>query len=194
MPERLSIEFCHQTKKGLSTVMKARESQLEVKLLLFAIQKTTTFEKFLAQRFISSPYIAAMIPKKSTQPTEAIEETEPVKVQQDSSPFLGMISRCFEPHLKVYIQSQDKNLSDLMDSFVSDMKNNSMAKAAAEGSIAFPSAADLFIFYKKCLIQCASLSTGAPLLDLMAIFQKYLRDYTGKILNGSLPKGISRCY
>ena len=28
--------------------------------------------------------------------------------QQDSSPFLGMISRCFEPHLNVYIESQDR--------------------------------------------------------------------------------------
>lgn len=40
--------------------MKAKESQLEVKLLLFAIQKTTSFEKFLAQRFISSPYMASV--------------------------------------------------------------------------------------------------------------------------------------
>ena len=47
-------------RKGLSTVMKAKADQLEVKLLLFAIQKTTAFEKFLAQRFISSSYMASV--------------------------------------------------------------------------------------------------------------------------------------
>ena len=37
--------------------MKNKAADLEVKLLLFAIQKTTTFEKFLAQRFAGSPYM-----------------------------------------------------------------------------------------------------------------------------------------
>ena len=74
-----------------------------------------------------------------------------------------------------------------MDSFVSDMKSSNPLKGS-EGAVAFPSAADLFIFYKKCLVQCASLSTGPPLLNLTAIFQKYLKDYSNKILAGSLPK------
>ncbi len=34
--------------------MKNKAAQLEVKLLLFAIQKTTSFEKLLAQRFANS--------------------------------------------------------------------------------------------------------------------------------------------
>lgn len=37
--------------------MKNKAADLEVKLLLFAIQKTTAFEKFLAQRFTGSPYM-----------------------------------------------------------------------------------------------------------------------------------------
>ena len=59
----------------------------------------------------------------------------------------------------------------------------------AGGSTAvFPSAADLFVFYKKCLVQCASLSTGPPLLDLTDVFKKYLQEYATKILTASLPK------
>lgn len=190
MPERICIEFCKMTKKGLSNVMKAKSDQLEVKLLLFAIQKTTAFEKFLAQRFVSSTYIASLVPKKvkPKKETEEEEEQESVnKVTQDSSPFLGMVSRCFEPHLNVYIESQDKNLFDLMASFVTDMKSAGPTKKG-EGVVAFPSAADLFIFYKKCLVQCSSLSTGHPLLNLTEIFQKYLKEYATKILEGSLPK------
>lgn len=67
------------------------------------------------------------------------------------------------------------------------MKRASQLKKG-EGVVAFPSAADLFIFYKKCLVQCASLSTGAPLLNLTEIFQKYLKEYANKILEASLPK------
>ena len=80
-----------------------------------------------------------------------------------------------------------RNLFDLMTSFVTDLKSMSQSKRG-EGVVAFPSAADLFIFYKKCLVQCASLSTGSPLLNLTTIFQKYLKEYATKILEGSLPK------
>lgn len=44
-------------RKSLSSLMKSRSDNLEVKLLLFAIQKTTSFEKMLAQRFASSSYM-----------------------------------------------------------------------------------------------------------------------------------------
>ena len=40
--------------------MKARSSELEVKLLLFAIQKTTAFEKMIAQKFADSKYVASV--------------------------------------------------------------------------------------------------------------------------------------
>ena len=40
--------------------MKTRSAELDVKLLLFAIQKTTSFEKLLAQRFINSDYVEAV--------------------------------------------------------------------------------------------------------------------------------------
>ena len=74
-----------------------------------------------------------------------------------------------------------------MASFVTDMKSAAQSKKG-EGVVAFPSAADLFIYFLKCLVQCSSLSTGHPLLNLTEIFQKYLREYATKILEGSLPK------
>ena len=35
---------------------------------------------------------------------------------------MGMISKCFERHLDVFIGAQDKNLSELIDEFVEDTK------------------------------------------------------------------------
>ena len=40
-----------------------------------------------------------------------------------------------------------------------------------------PSCADLFVYYKKCLVQCSQLSTGQSLLDLSLVFGQYLREY-----------------
>ena len=45
------------SRESLSQLMKTRSAELDVKLLLFAIQKTTSFEKLLAQRFINSNYM-----------------------------------------------------------------------------------------------------------------------------------------
>ena len=67
--------------------------------------------------------------------------------------------------------------------FVSDLKSQGLPKPGPEGSgVVLSSVADLFVFYKKCLVQCSSLSTGKPLLELTDIFKEYLREYTTKIL------------
>lgn len=100
-----------------------------------------------------------------------------------------MISRCFESHLNIYIVSQDKGLADLVDRFSSDMKSQGVPKPAADGSgVVITSAADFFVFYKKCLVQCASLSTGSPLLELTDLFKKYLKEYASRILSPNIPK------
>ena len=48
---RISVEFCRKTKDELSSLMKRREEEIDVKLLLFAIQRTFAFETFLSKRF-----------------------------------------------------------------------------------------------------------------------------------------------
>lgn len=173
--ERISEEFCKITKKDLSKIMTARVQELDVKLLLFAIQRTTTFESLLAQRFVQHGYEEKGEPKeKGDKPKQ--------------SKFLGIISRCFEPHLHIYIESQDKNLSELMDRFVQDFKSQGIPMVEGDGSnVVFPSAGELFVFYKKCMVQCSQLSTGPPLLSLTAAFQKFLREYATRVLNNHLP-------
>lgn len=51
------------------------------------------------------------------------------------------------------------------------------------------SSADLFIFFKNCMTQCLQLFTNADLLAKLAVtFQKYLREYSHRVLSTSLPK------
>nr|XP_038941450.1 vacuolar protein sorting-associated protein 53 homolog isoform X3 [Rattus norvegicus] len=211
MTERISVEFCHVTRTELSKIMRARAKEIEVKLLLFAIQRTTNFEGFLAKRFSGCTLTDGTLkklesPPPSTNPfleDETAAETEelalekgeleqPKKPKAPDNPFHGIVSKCFEPHLYVYIESQDKNLSELIDRFVADFKAQGPPKPNTdEGGAVLPSCADLFVYYKKCMVQCSQLSTGEPMIALTTIFQKYLREYAWKILSGNLPKTSS---
>ncbi|XP_024897553.1 vacuolar protein sorting-associated protein 53 homolog isoform X2 [Pteropus alecto] len=177
MTERIAVEFCHVTRTELAKIMRTRAKEIEVKLLLFAIQRTTNFEGFLAKRFSGCTLTDGTLPKKPKAP---------------DNPFHGIVSKCFEPHLYVYIESQDKNLGELIDRFVADFKAQGPPKPNTdEGGAVLPSCADLFVYYKKCMVQCSQLSTGEPMIALTTIFQKYLREYAWKILSGNLPKTTS---
>ncbi|XP_073430642.1 vacuolar protein sorting-associated protein 53 homolog isoform X3 [Dendrobates tinctorius] len=210
MTERISVEFCHITRNDLSKIMRTRAKEIEVKLLLFAIQRTTNFEGLLAKRFSGCTLTDTVVKKPevqspvSTNPfldDDNIEESaldrdsdldKPKKPKAPENPFHGIISKCFEPHLYVYIESQDKNLGELIDRFVGDFKAQGPPKSTSEDAGAvLPSCADLFVYYKKCMVQCSQLSTGEPMIALTTIFQKYLREYAWKILSGNLPKTSS---
>nr|XP_021522953.1 vacuolar protein sorting-associated protein 53 homolog isoform X1 [Aotus nancymaae] len=208
MAERIAVEFCHVTRTELAKIMRTRAKEIEVKLLLFAIQRTTNFEGFLAKRFSGCTLTDGTLkklesPPTSTnpfledEPTPEMEELatekgdldQPKKPKAPDNPFHGIVSKCFEPHLYVYIESQDKNLGELIDRFVADFKAQGPPKPNTdEGGAVLPSCADLFVYYKKCMVQCSQLSTGEPMIALTTIFQKYLREYAWKILSGNLPK------
>uniref|UniRef100_A0A663ME35 Vacuolar protein sorting-associated protein 53 homolog n=1 Tax=Athene cunicularia TaxID=194338 RepID=A0A663ME35_ATHCN len=211
MTERIAVEFCHVTRTELAKIMRTRAKEIEVKLLLFAIQRTTNFEGLLAKRFSGCTLADGTVKKPevalpSTNPfleDEAGTETDEIVIEKSDTdkpkkpkvpdnPFHGIVSKCFEPHLYVYIESQDKNLGELIDRFVADFKAQGPPKPNVdEGGAVLPSCADLFVYYKKCMVQCSQLSTGEPMIALTTIFQKYLREYAWKILSGNLPKTTS---
>ncbi|XP_044059785.1 vacuolar protein sorting-associated protein 53 homolog isoform X3 [Siniperca chuatsi] len=208
MTERIAVEFCHITRVELAKVMRTRAKEIEVKLLLFAIQRTTNFEGLLAKRFTGCTLTdvpGQKKPESPLEPTNPFLEDEPGedvgtdkdlakprKPKAPDNPFHGIVSKCFEPHLYVYIESQDKNLGELIDRFVADFRAQGPPKAGTEeGGAVLPSCADLFVYYKKCMVQCSQLSTGEPMIALSTIFQKFLREYAWKILSGNLPKSSS---
>lgn len=180
--ERIAVQFCHYTREELTKIMAKRKHEIDVKLLLFAIQKTSLFENLLARRFTG-----VTLTENSTNDTE---KNKPVDTENDfaNSPFNSLIGQCFIPHLKIYIDSVDRNLADLIDRFVQDEKNNFTTETCDTQTTVLPSCADLFVFYKKSMIQCTQLDRGACMLDLTKTFQKYLREYAVKLLQNSLPK------
>lgn len=51
MSERISVEFCDITRKSLERLMFKRKLEIDTKLLLHAIQRTSNFESLLSRRF-----------------------------------------------------------------------------------------------------------------------------------------------
>lgn len=84
-------------------------------------------------------------------------------------------------------------ISDLIARFIEDAKLNGFPRMINEESNNLHnSSADLFIFYKNCMTQCMQLFTNSNLLcKLSVIFQKYLREYSHRVLSSSLPKLVS---
>ena len=138
--ERICLQFCHVTSREISSIMAVHAHEIDVKLLLQSIQRASIFEAFLTKRFQNSPL--------KPQATDNIG---------DGSHFSGIIAKCFEPHLHIYIESQDKNLSELLEKFAEDLKTSPDASADAVDGVdggVLPSAGELFVFYKKCMVQC----------------------------------------
>ncbi|XP_071448427.1 vacuolar protein sorting-associated protein 53 homolog [Hetaerina americana] len=220
--ERIAVEFCHITRNELSKIMARRKGEIDVKLLLYAIQRTMNFETLLSRRFSGvtieekekswsrnakkevaesgNPFEEP--DSNSTNPFEEVagndnpekmDLTALPRIKPRVSPFQGIISKCFEPYLYIYIESVDRNLAELMEQFQEELKKKVQQGAepgsgGGHGEGVLSTCADLFIFYKKCLVQCAQLSTGQPMLDLAGTFQKYLREYALKLLQNNLPK------
>ena len=206
MSERISVQFCRVTRSELSKILGRRSHEVDTKLLLHAIQKTAAFETLLSRRFSgvtlqgdagSSPAVAGQAapaedydPKNNPFAEEEESGEEPSREYQNINlaPFKGIISQAFEPYLHIYIEAQDRNLADLIARFVSDLSRQGVPEIDAEGGGVLPSCGDLFVFYKKCMVQCCELSTGQPMLELTKVFKKYLREYASRVLVANLPK------
>uniref|UniRef100_A0A1L8DW08 Vacuolar protein sorting-associated protein 53 homolog n=1 Tax=Nyssomyia neivai TaxID=330878 RepID=A0A1L8DW08_9DIPT len=199
--ERITVHFCQMTHEQLSKLMARRRMEIDVKLLLYAIGKTTAFEALLAKRFTGitlqdgstknteAPKYQA--PQTSASESPAQSETEDSGIVKPvASAFSDLIGSCFKPYLDIYTDSIDKNLAELIEQFVQTKHpTDSIVRTTV-----FPSCADLFVFYKKCMVQCVQLSNGKPMYDLAMIFKKYLREYAAKILESRIPKLTTSSY
>ncbi|KAK0081657.1 hypothetical protein PV325_011819 [Microctonus aethiopoides] len=202
--ERIAVQFCNVTRENLSQLMQKRRGEIDVKLLLYTIQRTMNFENLLAKRFTgitldstdvggrNKMSVPAVIEQVSTNPFEEGNNEIIDNEKSTTSPFSNLIGRCFESYLNIYIESIDRNLAELMDKFVADCKTQPPGSKDFDGvegpSSVLSSCADLFVFYKKCMLQCTQLSTGPIMLNLAEVFQKYLREYALKLLQNNLPK------
>ncbi|KAI8613557.1 Vps53-like protein [Chytriomyces sp. MP71] len=167
--EYLCERFCADTKKDISDVLVQSESTIDVKVMLVAIQQTIEFEGKVAGRFA---------PK--------VVNDDDFDAPPPPSKFKAIISCCFEPYLRLYIESEDKNLSSMMEGY-------KLSSEAEEEEAVLVSSTDLFLFYRQTLVQCSKLSTNKPFLDLCKLFSKWLKAYAD-VLATKLPKDDKKSY
>lgn len=188
--ERISVEFCSITKSELSKIMARRRTEIDVKLLLFAINKTTQFEDLLGKRFsgctlqetLGSPQIVVPVLKPILAESDREDSSQAGdEILTTLSPFRELIGASFKPYLDIYTDSIDRNLNDLIEKFIQMSKSQSVVAS-------LESCAELFIFYKKSLVQCTQLSNSKPMFDLVLVYKKYLREFALKILENQIPK------
>lgn len=165
MPRRFAVEFCNVTRSMLEKLIQKRVNEIDVKLLLYAIQRSSNFENLLCKRF---PFVQ--------QPVQTATDVAPT----NKNTFQGILTQLFDPHLNIFIIAQDRNLNTLLDQFASKFRDSGgQPKLQTEtAAVTISSSGDLFMVYKKCIQQLSQVATtDKPLVDLAQVFKKYLREY-----------------
>ncbi|OAD79695.1 hypothetical protein PHYBLDRAFT_27506 [Phycomyces blakesleeanus NRRL 1555(-)] len=159
---RICEKFCAYTRSDLELVLSS-SSQIDVKELLKALQLTIEFEGQLSKRYEKHASEGLLENYGKKEPVLRFEKT---------------ISSAFIPYLWVYINAEDRTLSNMIDSYIQS------DKAAEDDSnmVVLPSSTDLFYFYRETLVQCAKFSTGKAFWDLCQLFSKHLHSYCSKVI------------
>ncbi|KAI0745870.1 Vps53-like protein [Earliella scabrosa] len=174
----LTAKFIEITRDDMTGLLSKAGSKLTVKQLLDTLAECMEFE-------------ASVTKKYSTPLREILRATTATTATRPSKP----ITSAFEPHMGVYIDAQDKVLSDMLAQYRGSKSRTSLEAASASSHgddesatpvLVLPSSTELFYFYAQTLDQCAKLFTGQPLYDLCALFKKWLRIYAEEVLVSSL--------
>ncbi|GAA5969374.1 hypothetical protein JCM8115_003118 [Rhodotorula mucilaginosa] len=165
----LTAGFSEVTKNDLKSVLARSSATLGVGLLLESIAQTADFEREMSRKY-SLPFEEIL---RLSQISYGVVEADQA------------ISSVFEPYLGVFVDAQDKTLSEMMQNFVSSRISISPSD---NPSAVLPSSTELFYFYREALERCAKLSTRQPLLDLCTVYRKWLKTYAENVLTAALVK------
>ncbi len=113
--------------------------------------------------------------------------------------FRGAISAVFEPHLRGYVDLEEKQLTESIEALLAaeSWRGDEGAAAAPGAPAVLSSAAAVFLNIKKVLKRCAALQRGATLHALALVFQRVLRLYAARLTarlprDGAFPDGEER--
>ncbi|KAM1016244.1 hypothetical protein ACFX13_046688 [Malus domestica] len=210
VPYRLCIQFCKKTRKQLEDIHNNQKEKPDVGTLLLALQRTLEFEDELAEKFgggtrgrevgneieeigrgENTSQSASDIRKKYEKKLAAHQESSTEEKDKElSAPaagfnFRGIISSCFEPHLNVYTELEEKTLMENLEKLVQeetwDIEEGSQNNVLS-------SSMQLFLIIKRSLKRCSALTKNQTLFNLFKVFQRILKAYATKLFV-RLPKG-----
>ncbi|SNX84704.1 related to VPS53 - subunit of VP51-54 complex, required for protein sorting [Melanopsichium pennsylvanicum] len=208
-------KFADVTKDDLRSVLIREQSRLNVSTLMEALNSTLEFEATMSRKYKTS-FEELIAPPSSS--SNNVPQTQQQQQQQQAStqPQVQTLSAIFDPYLGVFVEAQDRALSEMFvqyrqqgtrvshDGFgisqnqsggggfggESALDPSNGPDAAGSGSNAgntvLPSSTELFYFYRQTLEQCARLSNREPLRDLYEVYRRWLRVYAEDVLRSAL--------
>ncbi|KZT42510.1 hypothetical protein SISSUDRAFT_1041476 [Sistotremastrum suecicum HHB10207 ss-3] len=167
----LCARFAEITRDDLSGALSRAAPTLTVSLLLESLQYTMEFETQMGKKYDIS---FSELLRSCSRGVHAAKS----------------ISSAFEPHMGVYIDAQDKALSDMLGPHRGQKARSSLDSVGSSDGTAsvLPSSTELFFFYAKNLEQCSKLTTESPMLDLSNLYRKWLRLYAEDVLAASMKR------
>ena len=185
--ELLANAFCEGTREDFKGILsrasrRADGQTIDVDLLLKCLQETLDFEHSLEKKFSNTS-------RASIDTVSSSDEKPPI--------FSHAISEAFEPHLNIWVEAQDKQLSGMIPQY--KLQPPRPPDEDFSPQMVISSSTELFSFYRLTLSQCARLSPGARLVELTKVFAKYLDQYAQQILwyhlserpSGQTPSNVS---
>ena len=171
--ELLSERFCGITRSDLTTVLERVRMGLDSKTLIKALQATLEFETSISGHF----------KQKATAYARASKEAAGHKPAN----FEGKVTSVFEPFMYIYIETEDRTITDMLEKF----KSKTSITEEDMNTGVFTVSTDLFLFYRQTLVSMAKMNTGKAFLDLCNLFKKGLVALSD-LLNAKLPKYACR--
>lgn len=194
-------KFADVTKEDLRSVLIREQSRLNVSSLMEALNATLEFEGAMSRKYNTS--FEELIAPPTTQGQQQ---------QAQASVQTQTISAIFDPHLGVFVEAQDRALSEMFiqyrqqrarvsnDGFSAGQQQSgggfggdglpagpgAADPSSSGGTTVLPSSTELFYFYRQTLEQCARLSNREPLRDLDEVYRKWLRIYAEDVLRAAL--------
>uniref|UniRef100_A0A5B7ANB4 Putative vacuolar protein sorting-associated protein 53 A isoform X1 n=1 Tax=Davidia involucrata TaxID=16924 RepID=A0A5B7ANB4_DAVIN len=207
----LCIQFCKLTRAQLVEILDNLREKPDVGTLLLALQRTLEFEEELAEKFGGGTRNREMgsdieemdkgensstvsdIRKKYEKKLAAHqgsgnEEKDGHKdllVPGAGFNFRGIISSCFELHLTVYVELEERTLMENLEKLVQeetwDIEEGSQTNILS-------SSMQVFLIIRRSLKRCSALTKNQTLYNLFKVFQRILKAYATKLF-ARLPKG-----
>ncbi|KAL6980561.1 HIT domain protein [Sarracenia purpurea var. burkii] len=211
VPYLLCIQFCKLTRTQIVEILNNLKEKPDVGTLLLALQRTLEFEEELADKFgcgtrsremgsdfedtgrENNTQVVSDIRKKYEKKLAAHQgsENEDKDGQKNflvpgaGFNFRGMISSCFEPHLSVYVELEEKTLMENLEKLVQeetwDIEEGSQTNILS-------SSMQAFLIIRRSLKRCSALTKNQTLFNLFKVFQRVLKSYATKLF-ARLPKG-----
>ncbi|GMH25811.1 hypothetical protein Nepgr_027654 [Nepenthes gracilis] len=215
VPYLLCIQFCKLTRTQLMEILENLKEKPDVGTLLLALQRTLEFEEELAEKFgasaqskeITSDSDGGVKGQSNSQSVSEIrkkyekklaahqingsKERDGVDGQKDFSVpgagfnFQGIISSCFEPHLSVYVELEERTLMENLEKLVQEETWDT--EEGSQTNI-LSSSMQVFLIIRRSLKRCSALTKNQTLFNLFKVFEKILKAYATKLFN-RLPKG-----